>query len=113
MKLLLDEMFTGLKGAGDMEVARYAKENGLILATEDKRKPVDFMKLLGDPDVVHDEQTRYRTRVNCANEGIPDGATAKPSHSTDGYSHEARMAVITQLRQTLLMSVKEIGRESR
>jgi predicted nuclease of predicted toxin-antitoxin system len=73
VKLLLDEMFTGLrdhfillgweaytvddvglKGAGDMEVARYAKENGLILVTEDKRKPVDFMKLLGGRYVLVD-----------------------------------------------------------
>lgn len=65
-KLLLDEMFTGLKdhftllgweaytvedvglkGADDIGVARYAKEKGLILVTEDKRKPVEFMKLLG------------------------------------------------------------------
>ena len=70
-------------------------------------------RLLGDPDVMHDEQTHYRMLVNCANEGIPDGATAMPSPSTDGCSHEACMAVVTQLRQTLLMSVKEIVRESR
>jgi hypothetical protein len=70
-------------------------------------------RLLGDPDLMHDEQTHYRMLVNCANEGIPDGATAMPSPSTDGCSHEACMAVITQLRQTLLMSVKEIVRESR
>jgi len=70
-------------------------------------------RLLGNPDVMHDEQTHYRTLVNCADEGIPDGATAMPSPSTDGCSHEACMAVITQLRQTLLMSMKEIVRESR
>lgn len=46
-------------------------------------------------------------------EGIPDGATAMPSPSTDGCSHEACMAVIIQLRQTLLMSMKEIVRESK
>ena len=65
MKLLLDEMFTGykdhfeilgyevrtvedvgLKGSEDMKVARYAFDNDLILITEDKRKPVDFMKIL-------------------------------------------------------------------
>lgn len=43
-----------LKGAGDMEVARYAKENELILVTEDKRKFVEFMKLLGGRYVLVD-----------------------------------------------------------
>ena len=65
LKLLLDEMFTGykdhfdilgydvqtvedvgLKGSEDMKVAKYAHENDYILITEDKRKPVDFMKIL-------------------------------------------------------------------
>ena len=65
LKLLLDEMFTGykdhfeilgydvrtvedvgLKGSEDMKVAKYAYENDYILITEDKRKPVDFMKIL-------------------------------------------------------------------
>ena len=65
MKLLLDEMFTGykdhfeilgyevqtvedvgLKGSEDMKVAKYAVDNDYILITEDKRKPVDFMKIL-------------------------------------------------------------------
>jgi len=70
-------------------------------------------RLLGNPDVMHDEYTHNRMLVNCANEGIPDGATAMASPSTDGCSHEADMALITQLRQTLHMSVKEIVRESR
>lgn len=65
MRLLLDEMFTGLKdhftllgweaitvedaglkGAGDKEIARYAKEDGLILVTGD-RKPAELVKLIG------------------------------------------------------------------
>lgn len=70
-------------------------------------------RLLGNPDVMHDEYTHNRMLVNCADEGIPDGATAMPSPSTDGCSHEADMAMITQLRQTLTMSAKEIVRESR
>jgi len=70
-------------------------------------------RLLGNPDVLHDEYTHSRVLVNCANEGIPDGATAMASPSTDGCSREADMALITQLRQTLAMSVKEIVRESR
>ena len=70
-------------------------------------------RLLGNPDVMHDEYTHNRMLVNCANEGIPDGATAMASPSTDGCSHEADMAMLTQLRQTLHMSVKEIVRESR
>jgi len=70
-------------------------------------------RLLDNPDVMHDEYTHNRMLLNCANEGIPDGATAMPTPSTDGCSHEACMAVITQLRQTLLMSLKEIVREKR
>jgi hypothetical protein len=70
-------------------------------------------RLLGNPDVMHDEYSHNRMLVNCANEGIPDGATAMASPSTDGCSREADVALITQLRQTLTMSVKEIVRESR
>ena len=65
MKLLLDEMFAGLKeffevlgwkvvtvqedglqGAKDKEVAEYAKKNNLILVTQDE-KPADLAELLG------------------------------------------------------------------
>lgn len=70
-------------------------------------------RLLENVDVLHDEYTHNRMLLNCANEGIPDGATALASPSTDGCSHESCMAVITQLRQTLIMSMKEIVRESR
>lgn len=73
MKILLDEMFTGLKehfeilgwdvltvegidmkGAPDKDVAQYAYKHDLILVTEDKRKPVEFMKLLGGKYVLVD-----------------------------------------------------------
>ena len=65
MRLLLDEMFAGLKeffeilgwkvitvqeaglqGAKDREVVEYAKKNDLILVTQDE-KPVDLAELLG------------------------------------------------------------------
>ena len=65
MKLLLDEMFAGLKeffeilgwevitvqeaglqGAKDKEVVEYAKKNNLILVTQDQ-KPADLAELLG------------------------------------------------------------------
>ena len=65
MKLLLDEMFAGLKeffeilgwevitvqeaglqGAKDKEIVEYAKKNDLILVTQDK-KPADLAELLG------------------------------------------------------------------
>jgi len=65
MRLLLDEMFAGLKeffevlgwevvtvqeaglqGARDKEVVEYAKKNDLILVTQDE-KPADLAELLG------------------------------------------------------------------
>ena len=65
MRLLLDEMFAGLKeffeilgwkvitvqeaglqGAKDREVVEYAKKNDLILVTQDE-KPADLAELLG------------------------------------------------------------------
>jgi len=65
MRLLLDEMFAGLKeffevlgwevvtvqeaglqGAKDKEVVEYAKKNNLILVTQDE-KPADLAELLG------------------------------------------------------------------
>ncbi len=93
MKLLLDEMFTGykdhftilgweaytvddagLKGAGDMKVARYAKENGLILVTEDKRKPVEFMRLLGGRYVLVDTPMLVNMVINAVEEKYRDAA---------------------------------------
>jgi hypothetical protein len=70
-------------------------------------------KLLGNTDVLHDEYTHNRILLNCANEGIPDGATAMPTPTTDGSSHEACIYLVGQLRQSLLMSMKRIVRESR
>ena len=65
MRLLLDEMFAGLKeffeilgwkvitvqeaglqGAKDREIVEYAKKNDLILVTQDE-KPADLAELLG------------------------------------------------------------------
>jgi hypothetical protein len=70
-------------------------------------------KLLNNTDVLHDEYTHNRILLNCANQGIPDGATAMATPTTDGSSHEACVNLVAQLRQTLLMSMKEIVRESR
>jgi hypothetical protein len=70
-------------------------------------------KLLDNPDVFHDEYTHDRILRNCANEGIPDGATAMATPTTDGASHETCIYLVGQLRQSLLMSMKEIVRESR
>jgi len=65
MKVLLDEMLTGLKdhldilgwdvftvddiglkGSDDKNIAQYAYDNDFILVSED-RKPTEFLKLLG------------------------------------------------------------------
>ena len=70
-------------------------------------------KLLDNPDVLHTEYAHDRVLRNCANEGIPDGATAMATPTTDGSSHETDMHLIGMLRQSLLMSMKEIVRESR
>jgi hypothetical protein len=70
-------------------------------------------KLLVKPEVLHDEYTHNRILLNCANQGIPDGATAMATPTSDGASHEACIQVVALLRQTLLMSFKEIVRESR
>ena len=69
--------------------------------------------LLGNPEVLHDEYTHNRILLNCANAGIPDGATMMATPTTDGASHEACIYAVGMLRQTVLMSMKEIVRESR
>ncbi len=70
LKLLLDEMYTGLKeyfetlgwdvltiqdielkGANDREVIEYAKKNGLLVVTQDQ-KPADLADLKGVPYVL-------------------------------------------------------------
>ncbi len=70
-------------------------------------------KLTGRPEVMHDEYTNNRILLNCANVGIPDGATAMCTPTTDGASHEACIYCVGQLRQTVLMSGVEFVRESR
>jgi hypothetical protein len=70
-------------------------------------------KILGRPEVMHDEYTHNRILLNCANVGIPDGASAMCTPTTDGASHEACVYTVGQLRQTVLMSSVELVRESR
>ena len=70
-------------------------------------------RVLNNPEVMHDEQTEERTLLNCANVGIPDGATAMCTPTTDGASHEACIYTVGQLRQTVIMSFAELVRESR
>lgn len=76
MKLLLDEMYSGLKeyfevlgcsvetvkdvslsGKMDREIAEYAKEHDLILITED-RKPAELSELLGGRFFYVDSKTK-------------------------------------------------------
>jgi predicted nuclease of predicted toxin-antitoxin system len=76
LKLLLDEMYSGLKeyfevlgcevetvqevnlaGKTDREIAEYAKRNNLILVTED-RKPAELSELLGGRYYYVDNKTK-------------------------------------------------------
>jgi predicted nuclease of predicted toxin-antitoxin system len=78
MKLLLDEMLSGLKeyfevlgcevvtvhdanlkGKPDRDIAEYAKEHELILITED-RKPAELADLLGAKYFFVDNKTKAR-----------------------------------------------------
>lgn len=70
-------------------------------------------KILNKPEVMHDEYTHNRILLNCANVGIPDGATAMCTPTTDGSSHKACIYTVGQLRQTVIMSYVELVRESR
>jgi hypothetical protein len=70
-------------------------------------------KILEKPEIMHNEKTHVRILLNCANAGIPDGASAMCTPTTDGASHESCVYLVGQLRQTLLMSSVELVRESR
>lgn len=70
-------------------------------------------RILGKPEVMHDEYTENRMLLNCANAGIPDGASAMCTPTIDGSSHEACIYAVGLLRQTVLMSFVELVRESR
>ncbi len=70
-------------------------------------------KILNKPEVMHDEYTHNRILLNCANVGIPDGASAMCTPTTDGSSHEACMYIVGLLRQTVIMSFVSLVRESR
>jgi hypothetical protein len=69
--------------------------------------------LLNKPDVMHDEYTHNRLLLNCANEGIPDGATALATPTTDGSTHKTCVNIVGLLRESVLMFNKRIVRESR
>jgi hypothetical protein len=70
-------------------------------------------RVLDKPEVMHDEYTENRILLNCANVGIPDGASGMCTPTIDGSSHEACIYTIGLLRQTVIMSFKELTRESR
>lgn len=70
-------------------------------------------KILKKPEVMHDEYTHNRILLNCANVGIPDGATAMCTPTTDGASHETCIYIVGLLRQSVIMSFIELVRESR
>ena len=95
------------------ETGKYVSERHAEAKASGNLTAGEMAKLLNKPEVLHDEYTHNRILLNCANQGIPDGATAMATPSTDGASHEACIQVVALLRQTLLMSFKEIVRESR
>jgi len=70
-------------------------------------------RLLKRPEVLHDEYTHNRILLNCANVGIPDGATAMCTPTTDGASHKACVSLVGMLGETIRMSMVELVRESR
>jgi hypothetical protein len=70
-------------------------------------------RILRNPEVMHNEYTENRMLLNCANAGIPDGATAMCTPTIDGASHETCIYTVGQLRQTVVMSFIELVRESR
>ena len=70
-------------------------------------------KILSKPEVMHDEYTHNRILLNCANAGIPDGASAMVTPTTDGASHKTCIYVVGLLRQTVIMSSIELVRENR
>lgn len=69
--------------------------------------------LLEKPEVMHDEYTHNRILLNCANEGIPDGATAMATPTIDGSSHNSCIKLVGLLKETVKMASKEIVRETR
>jgi predicted nuclease of predicted toxin-antitoxin system len=78
MKLLLDEMYSGLKdyfevmgwdvittheadleGSDDRDIAEYAKKHNLLLITEDK-KPAELASILGVKNFLVDTMTKAK-----------------------------------------------------
>ncbi len=90
MKLLLDEMYTGLKeyfetlgwevmtiqdiglkGTSDRKVIEYAKNNGLLIVTQDQ-KPADLADLKGVPYVLISNKMIARMADAKIREKYPD-----------------------------------------
>ena len=90
MKLLLDEMYSGLKdyfkvmgwkvktieeanliGAKDREIVEYAQKHNLILITEDK-KPADLASLLGIKNFLVDTMVKAKMIEHMLLEKYPD-----------------------------------------
>jgi nicotinamidase-related amidase len=70
-------------------------------------------RILKNPEIMHDEETEKRMLLNCANVGIPDGATAMCTPTIDGASHDACIHIVGLLKQTVTMSFVEVIREAR
>ena len=70
-------------------------------------------RLLADAYLMHDEYTEDRILLNCANLGIPDGASEMCTPTTDGSSHDTGILIVGLLRETVEMSFRELVRGSR
>jgi len=90
LKLLLDEMYTGLKeyfeilgwevitvldarlkGAGDRKIIEYAEKNGLLVVTQDQQ-PADLADLKGVPCVLISKKMIARMADAHIREKYPD-----------------------------------------
>jgi hypothetical protein len=66
--------------------------------------------LLDNPEVMHDAVTEARILMNCANVGIPDGASSLCTPTIDGASQQACVNTVSQLRETVLTRTVEYVR---
>lgn len=65
-------------------------------------------RILGNPEVMQDENTHNRMPLKCANVCIPNWSSVMCTPTTDGSFHEAFMHTIGPLRQTMRLSSMEL-----
>jgi len=67
--------------------------------------------LMGNTEIMHDEEMQKRILHSCADTGCPDGATSLTTPTEDGTPYRTGMHIVELLRLSVVQSFKTFERE--